>query len=74
MAIVKEEAAMAWYQIYYVDHDQRRNAADHIEASSPDTALAIAQRSFARYEHPAFELWQEGRKLHSEARSPHQFV
>jgi len=65
---------MAWYQIYYVGHDQRRKSADHIEANSPDTALAIAQRAFARYEHPAFELWQEGRKLHSEVRSHRQFV
>jgi len=65
---------MAWYQIYYVDHEQRRKSADHIEASSPDTALAIALRSFERYDHPAFELWEEGRKLHSEVRSFQQFV
>ena len=65
---------MAWYQIYYVGHDQARQSADHIEASSPDSALAFAERSFARHEHPAYELWQEGRRLHRGVRASRGFA
>jgi hypothetical protein len=61
---------MAWYQIYYVGEDQERMSADHVEAHSPDGALAIGHRSLAaRADLPAFELWQEGRKLHTVRRS-----
>lgn len=62
---------MTGYRCYFLRLDGKIDSAEDITAENRETALDLSRRMFAaRRQHPCFELWQGGRKLHTERREP----